>query len=397
MGLGMGGLQTNQRREPSGSPFTTASAVNGTSIDTSGRIVLGNVVGNALTPAILLNNREIVSGGFTVHITDSATVPLNTLTLGNGRITNTAVNFNTAVRFTNTVNTLPLNSECCLNCQYNTTITPAFTTDAGFRNCVLSRNRAITTSLAVNTIQTLFDFCHTDYFGSIQFENDIAAAVNTINITGDFCSAYMARIEMGSVAANQNKNITGTINGYSTQIDINSVTGNLDRIVDFYAGGVKLGVAVFTVTTRIGLRIIDMSISGRITNRYGILQEGVTDLNSLLGFTGFGVNPPTARVHIGPGTATAGTAPAKLTTGVNLAVIELGSIEYNGVNLFFTRTAAARENVLVGNDGAAAPGTTVGVVITNFYGTSATNYLGDPNSWASVNINGIAYKIPLYT
>ena len=45
----------------------------------------------------------------------------------------------------------------------------------------------------------------------------------------------------------------------------------------------------------------------------------------------------------------------------------------------------------------AAPGTTVGVAIVNFYGSSATNFLGTPNAWQAINIGGTDYKVPLYT
>lgn len=114
------------------------------------------------------------------------------------------------------------------------------------------------------------------------------------------------------------------------------------------------------------------------------------------GNIGVGVNTPTAYLHLKGGTAAVGSAPIKLNIGVNLAVPESGALEWNGSNVFFTN-AATRESIFIGNDGAAAPGVTVGIVITSFYGTSATNFLGDPNSWASVRVNGTVYKIPLYT
>jgi len=79
-----------------------------------------------------------------------------------------------------------------------------------------------------------------------------------------------------------------------------------------------------------------------------------------------------------------------------MAVAEEGAVEYNGTNLFFTRSGTVRETVFTGVSGATAPTTTAGVAITNFYGTAATNFLGDPNSWASVVIAGTTYKIPLY-
>ncbi len=110
---------------------------------------------------------------------------------------------------------------------------------------------------------------------------------------------------------------------------------------------------------------------------------------------GIGITNPTAKLHIAAGTTAA--APLLLTSGTNLTTAVAGSFEYNGTNLFFTRTGTTRENVLVAVDNVAAPTTSVGVAITNYYGSAATNFLGDPNRWLSVNVLGVVYKIPLYT
>jgi hypothetical protein len=80
-----------------------------------------------------------------------------------------------------------------------------------------------------------------------------------------------------------------------------------------------------------------------------------------------------------------------------MSTAETGAVEYDGTNLFFTRSGTTRENVLTGNSGATAPSTTAGSSFSNYYGANATNVLGTPNSWAGVNIGGTAYKIPLYT
>jgi hypothetical protein len=112
---------------------------------------------------------------------------------------------------------------------------------------------------------------------------------------------------------------------------------------------------------------------------------------------GMGITAPTARFHIMAGTATANTSPLKFTSGTNLTTAEAGAVEYDGTNLFFTRAGTVRENVLVAIDNVAAPGTSIGVGIVNFYGSAATNFLGDPNRWLSVNVLGSTYKVPLYT
>jgi hypothetical protein len=54
------------------------------------------------------------------------------------------------------------------------------------------------------------------------------------------------------------------------------------------------------------------------------------------GNVGIRVTVPTAILHIAAGTATASTAPFKLTSGVNLTTPESGVIEYNGTDFFLT-------------------------------------------------------------
>jgi hypothetical protein len=62
------------------------------------------------------------------------------------------------------------------------------------------------------------------------------------------------------------------------------------------------------------------------------------------GNVGIGTTAPTASLMIKAGTATAGTAPLKLTSGVNLSSVEAGAFEYNGTDLFFT-PSTTRETV----------------------------------------------------
>ena len=57
---------------------------------------------------------------------------------------------------------------------------------------------------------------------------------------------------------------------------------------------------------------------------------------------------PTARLHIKAGTATASTAPIKLTTGVSLTTAEAGTLEYTTPQLFFTNGGAVRQELFQG-------------------------------------------------
>lgn len=77
------------------------------------------------------------------------------------------------------------------------------------------------------------------------------------------------------------------------------------------------------------------------------------------GNVGIGQNTPTAYLHLSAGTATAGTAPIKLTSGTNLTTPENGALEYDGTSLFFT-PASTRYNVLMNGLGLAGGQTVVG-------------------------------------
>jgi len=60
------------------------------------------------------------------------------------------------------------------------------------------------------------------------------------------------------------------------------------------------------------------------------------------GNIGIGTDSPTASMHIRAGTAAAGTAPIKLTSGVLLTTPEAGAIEFNGCSTYITNVATQR-------------------------------------------------------
>jgi hypothetical protein len=103
-----------------------------------------------------------------------------------------------------------------------------------------------------------------------------------------------------------------------------------------------------------------------------------------------------AYLHLMAGSAAANSAPLRFTSGTNLTTPVSGAVEFNGTNLFFT-PSTTRQSIFHGNAAAAAPATNAWATPTNYYGSSVTNVLGTPNSWAAVVISGTTYKIPLYT
>jgi hypothetical protein len=128
-----------------------------------------------------------------------------------------------------------------------------------------------------------------------------------------------------------------------------------------------------------GQLLIGTSIYDEVNNRLGI---GIT---------------PLSRLHLSAGSATANTAPLQFVSGPVETTARTGIMEYNGTNLLFVRTGTTRETVFTGNAGTTAPSTTIQLLLlSNIYGI-AQALLATPNSWASVNINGTNYKIPLYT
>lgn len=192
-------------------------------------------------------------------------------------------------------------------------------------------------------------------------------------------------------------------------INNSSSSGNRSSALNLQINGVDSGgmTAInYTVNSshlNPGLNLSPLTTTTDITFRLGASATGGAASNVPLLFLSHNMRiavmqgiTPTAYFHIGAGTATANTAPLKFTSGTNLTTAEAGAFEYNGTNLFFS-PSTTRMSVFVGNDGATAPTTTAGVVITNYYGSSATNFLGTPNSWASVVIAGTTYKLPLYT
>lgn len=68
------------------------------------------------------------------------------------------------------------------------------------------------------------------------------------------------------------------------------------------------------------------------------------------GNVGISTIAPTARLHLPAGSATAGTAPLKFTTGTNLTTAETGAMEYDGTDLYFTPTGTTRETIAYTSD-----------------------------------------------
>ena len=202
-----------------------------------------------------------------------------------------------------------------------------------------------------------------------------SGSVTSIHATADVAGGHGTRVTNSNtgtaayavVEARNDAPGTGSIivrgTGYTTngllvangvEIIANATGGPL-LIRQQQAQPMIFAVAGFATTDE-ALRILGAAGSGSIARNIGVQTTN-----------------PTAYLHIKAGSATAGTAPLKLTSGTNNTTAEAGAFEYNGTNLFFTRSGTTRENVIttsaVNSVSATLPNRTLTTVIdgTTYY------------------------------
>jgi len=117
-----------------------------------------------------------------------------------------------------------------------------------------------------------------------------------------------------------------------------------------------------------------------------------------VGNIGIGITDPTANLHIAAGNTS--QAPLKIDSGMLISgTPQIGAIENNGTSLFYTDDSHIKQCLVAGNDGASAPSTGPTLGSPNHYwGTAVSGaiYLGDPDSWVAVTINGTPMLFPAY-
>jgi len=102
------------------------------------------------------------------------------------------------------------------------------------------------------------------------------------------------------------------------------------------------------------------------------------------GLSGFGTVTPTALVNIAAGTATAGTAPLKLTAGTPLTTSESGVLETDSSNnLWYTNSTAVRGKVQVNRVSSSSAAT---LALATTYSTYL--FTGTTSTWTAATITG---------
>lgn len=114
---------------------------------------------------------------------------------------------------------------------------------------------------------------------------------------------------------------------------------------------------ISTSTPAIDLQVYDNSGNAENLSRMQIFNGDngkIVMLPNGLGSVGIGATSPSGKLHIAAGTASAGSAPLKLTAGTNLTIPEAGAIEFDGTSLFYTDSTNTRRTLGVAGSGLTA-------------------------------------------
>ena len=177
--------------------------------------------------------------------------------------------------------------------------------------------------------------------GSFTFTNGAGSLWVSITVPS---SAYsVAKEYIIPIQYNQNGNV------WQTVLPNNStgVYGGNDFALEIKVGTTDASLRIRNVSgSNAGTAYVDIKQEGLPTDSFtpsttnttaGVLSSifSSTSLTQVAGNVGVGINP-TAALHLKAGTATAGTAPLKFTTGTPVSPTEAGTLEFDNSHLWFT-------------------------------------------------------------
>jgi hypothetical protein len=437
---------------PSAAAGTLSGANNGLEISTidATKIVLGQDVGEAGSPAALISNREIPLAGFDLNVltqansnvtfspggtavifdpTNTGVQPMEYLTIqgknpGSGTFGNFQL-FWVDQTFTNPDGQIDASLIYGYNYNAGTQVNPneaafGFTIESHFDQGAVKQFEWYMTSITYAGVESRNQFMivnkttgaanfnwQVDNFNISTTNNNgnrlylTTGPSGAINMTGDAPGISFTPLVPANDGAMEIICLTGA--GAFGTTEFIDTSGNANSSFRFEAA-CKFDTAKFvqgfsnfwfSSTAALGGTRNFGVFNGNFDNGRMIFTVWNDGTVGCLGRTQFGAEyGATALVSISAGTAAAGTAPLKFTQGPVMTTPEAGAMEYDGTDLFFTKVAT-REAVIIGNNLAAAPALNAGAVFTSRYGGN-TNALGDPVSWLETTINAVLYKIPLY-
>jgi len=303
---------------------TRVAALNGLSIN-SGNVVLGQDVGQAGNPAALISNREIPMSNYSLKLSGTG----NATTFKTDGSSGIQLVFNKALS-TGSQFTFPINS---------------FATSEILDGQIAGANTSLVQELyavqgSVNLAPNVAAMGNGVAFFSKKFRRSATPTAPSVVMSGTNSTLAVPAI-YSAVAVQYPGDIS--LNGYysnfnsALRFDDPGVKA-IENFIDLNVGLWYVSGATPAVSNRYGLYVNPIKQS-YVTHAYGVYQAGASDTNYFNGNTGYGLTSPSARVQIAAGTATAGTAPLKLTAGTVLSTPEDGAIEYDGTNYYVTQSS----------------------------------------------------------
>lgn len=195
------------------------------------------------------------------------------------------------------------------------------------------------------------------------------------HVAGDVSAgAVWGAFQNASATANSTGGILTVASGANNYTALYNVVGGLSYLQA--AGAAGLSITTVQATPMIfntnSLERMRIHASGGVSIG-STVDPGIGEL-LVSGQTSIGTSSaPTSILTLGAGTATANTAPIKLTAGTNLTAAEAGAVEYDGTMPYFTSTTTSGRGYLpaVQVFGLSANGTAFGPAIGNFFGANS--------------------------
>ena len=190
---------------------------------------------------------------------------------------------------------------------------------------------------------------HSNLFG---YQAGYGINANNVNFFGQG-AGYGAILANDTVGIGQNaaRNATGAVesifigknSGYNSSGT--GITGDYNIVIGS-GSGTNLTSGGKNILVGYSLNVQSATTDGQLSIQNIIFGTGNTGTGTTIstGNIGIATVAPTARLHLPAGTASANTAPLKLTSGTNLTTPENGALEYDGTNLYFT-TGGVRKTV----------------------------------------------------